>query len=140
MTQAYAFSKLGGGATREVIVNEAARLFSERGYGATSIRDIADASEVRSASLYHHFKSKEEIFLEISRRGVETVFHAVRAAVDPLPDEASVKARIRAALDAHIRTALDVKACTSVNIRCMNQVPEAVRESARTLRRPYERY
>lgn len=47
------------------ILREAARLFAARGIAATSIRDIADAVGVKSASLYHHFASKEQIVQEI---------------------------------------------------------------------------
>jgi AcrR family transcriptional regulator len=39
----------------------AAELFAEKGFRATTVRDIADAAGVLSGSLYHHFDSKESI-------------------------------------------------------------------------------
>jgi AcrR family transcriptional regulator len=39
----------------------AADLFAEKGFRATTVRDIADAAGVLSGSLYHHFDSKESI-------------------------------------------------------------------------------
>lgn len=51
--------------TRERVLGAAARLFAERGYGLTSMRDIARATRVRVASLYHHFPSKERLYHEV---------------------------------------------------------------------------
>ena len=48
--------------TKECITDAALTLFSERGYTGTSVKNIADAVGIRDASLYKHFKSKQEIF------------------------------------------------------------------------------
>jgi len=45
---------------REILA-KSARLFRKKGYAATSIRDIADAVGMKSASLYNHIDSKQEI-------------------------------------------------------------------------------
>lgn len=50
---------------RAEIVDIAARLFAEKGFLATTIRDIADDAEILSGSLYHHFASKESLADEI---------------------------------------------------------------------------
>lgn len=50
---------------REVILTESARLFSERGIAATTIREIGDAVGLNSGTLYHYFKSKDAIVSEI---------------------------------------------------------------------------
>jgi len=47
--------------TRDKIVNAAIRLFSDKGYSKTSVRDIAKEVGIKPASLYSHFQSKEEI-------------------------------------------------------------------------------
>lgn len=47
------------------IMEAATTLFDERGYGETSLQDIADAIGVQRPSLYHYFKSKEEILLTL---------------------------------------------------------------------------
>lgn len=51
-----------GTATRERIVREAFALFSERGFHAVSVRDIAAAVGIKDASLYNHFPTKQAIF------------------------------------------------------------------------------
>ena len=43
----------------------AAELFADRGYVATTVRDIADEAGILSGSLYHHFDSKESMIDEI---------------------------------------------------------------------------
>jgi len=47
--------------TRDRIINAAIILFSDKGYSKISMRDIAEKVGIKAASLYNHFKSKEEI-------------------------------------------------------------------------------
>ena len=47
--------------TKDRIINTAILLFSDRGYSKVSVRDIAEGVGIKAASLYSHFKSKEEI-------------------------------------------------------------------------------
>jgi AcrR family transcriptional regulator len=53
------------GTRREELLAIAARLFAERGFRNTTVRDIADAAGILSGSLYHHFDSKESMVDEI---------------------------------------------------------------------------
>lgn len=59
--------------TRERIVDEAMRLFSERGYAATSIARIEEAAGLTpgAGGLYHHFKSKEAVLAAGIQRQLE---------------------------------------------------------------------
>ena len=50
---------------RETIFIAAAKLFRDRGYQATSMRDLAEAVDLKASSLYNHIGSKEEILKEI---------------------------------------------------------------------------
>jgi TetR/AcrR family transcriptional regulator len=51
--------------TREVILEAAERLFAERGFAATSVRDIVGEAETSAPSLYHFFGSKEKLLVEL---------------------------------------------------------------------------
>ncbi|HVR41649.1 MAG TPA: TetR/AcrR family transcriptional regulator [Thermoanaerobaculia bacterium] len=48
--------------SKNQILDAALRLFSHRGYGATSVRDIAEAAGLSKGNVYHHFPDKETIF------------------------------------------------------------------------------
>jgi AcrR family transcriptional regulator len=50
---------------KTVIINCAAKLFKEKGYSAVTMRDIAQAMDIKAASLYNHIKSKQEILVLI---------------------------------------------------------------------------
>ncbi len=50
---------------RGLILASAAEMFARKGFGATTVREIADAVGVLSGSLYHHFESKDAIIEEI---------------------------------------------------------------------------
>lgn len=69
------------------ILEAAALLFGERGYAATSMRDIARRVGLLGGSLYHHIRSKEELFAEIHDLALEGVSDLIRrrvtAAADP---------------------------------------------------------
>jgi TetR/AcrR family transcriptional regulator, cholesterol catabolism regulator len=59
----------------------AAELFAQKGYRATTVREIADAAGILSGSLYHHFDSKESIGDEILSSFINDVLADYRAAV-----------------------------------------------------------
>jgi AcrR family transcriptional regulator len=48
--------------SKQHILDAALKLFSHRGYGATSVRDIAEEAGVSKGNVYHHFPDKETIF------------------------------------------------------------------------------
>ena len=51
--------------TKEEIKSAAARLFRKKGYSATSMRDIATAVGIKAASIYNHFRGKQELLQEL---------------------------------------------------------------------------
>lgn len=61
--------------SRQQILDAALKLFSHRGYGATSVRDIAEEAALSKGNVYHHFPDKETIF----RALIERYFEAMSA-------------------------------------------------------------
>ncbi|MCB2191530.1 MAG: CerR family C-terminal domain-containing protein [Deltaproteobacteria bacterium] len=54
--------------TRERLLDEAERLFAERGYDAVSLREITSAADAHLAAVNYHFGSKENLYLEVFRQ------------------------------------------------------------------------
>jgi AcrR family transcriptional regulator len=71
---------------RAAILETAARLICEKGYEGTSIQDIADASGLTKAGLYHHIRSKEHLLLEIQNYGMDVFEEGVLKPVMPIAD------------------------------------------------------
>lgn len=70
-------ASLTGQGTRADILAASAELFCSRGFGGTSTHAIASTAGIRQASLYHHFRNKQEILLELL---LGTVKPSLRAA------------------------------------------------------------
>src|SRR6185295_15604574 len=87
---------------RQAIEDVASDLFRERGYAATSIRDIARALDMQGASLYAHVASKEDVLWSIVTRAAERF----DAAVSPITADRTRTATER--LTEMIRAHVDV--------------------------------
>ena len=124
--------------SRRRILDCAARLFRHKGYGATSLRDIAAESGMKAGSLYYHFASKDEIVIDILNIGVARVHENVRSAIEALPKAATHADIIRVSIHAHLRALHEADDYTSANVRIFGQVPPAVRDAHLSVRRAYE--
>ncbi|WP_131740371.1 TetR/AcrR family transcriptional regulator [Actinomadura roseirufa] len=71
-----------GSERRDHLVRLAADLFAEKGFQATTVRNIAEEAGILSGSLYHHFDSKESIVDEILAGFFGEIMPAYRAVVD----------------------------------------------------------
>ena len=83
--------------TREIILLEALNLFSNKGYAAVSMRDIAAAVGIRASSIYHHFSGKQELFEALIQKAndvkesLQTVFMSVLSKAETVEEEAFVQ-------------------------------------------------
>lgn len=93
------------------IINVAARLFKEKGYSAVTVRDIAQAMNIKAASLYNHIQSKQEILVLI----VITIAEEFTTVMEEVQQsEASAIAKIERIIQLHIDITLrnpDALAC-----------------------------
>jgi TetR/AcrR family transcriptional regulator, cholesterol catabolism regulator len=71
---------------RDELLELAATMFAERGLRATTVRDIADSAGILSGSLYHHFKSKEEMVDEVLRGFLDWLFARYQEIIDTEPN------------------------------------------------------
>jgi AcrR family transcriptional regulator len=94
-----------GRVPREEILQRASLLFYERGYGETSIRDIAEAVGLSSSTMYHHFANKQDVLYAIVSRYMSDF---VDATVPILKDATLTPAeRIRHVVRIHIELSDD---------------------------------
>jgi TetR/AcrR family transcriptional regulator, cholesterol catabolism regulator len=101
---------------RKELLAAAAKVFSARGYEAASLREICAAAGILAGSMYHHFRSKEDLFVSVHaegfRRLTEVVDGALEGEIDPWR-------RIEAAIGAHLTELVeraDVVAVTSAGL------------------------
>jgi AcrR family transcriptional regulator len=65
---------------RRIILQAAQRVFAERGYSATNVRDIIRATPLASGTFYNYFRSKEEVFQALCDEAERIVEPAMRDA------------------------------------------------------------
>ena len=71
---------------RQQILDQAARLFAERGYHPTSVAEIVDSLGVGKGVFYWYFESKEDLFLEILAFSSHDLRRRQQAAIGDEPD------------------------------------------------------
>ncbi|MDV2077775.1 TetR/AcrR family transcriptional regulator [Marinobacter xestospongiae] len=82
------------------LLKEAAKLFRDKGYERTTVRDLAAAVGIQSGSLFHHFRSKEDILKAVMVETIQLNTALMRAAVEAADShEDKLRALIRAELE-----------------------------------------
>ncbi|WP_029652764.1 TetR/AcrR family transcriptional regulator [Marinobacter daepoensis] len=82
------------------LLNEAARLFRDKGYERTTVRDLAAAVGIQSGSLFHHFRTKEEILKAVMVETIRLNTALMQAAADQFADgKEKLRALVRTELE-----------------------------------------
>src|SRR4051794_13979223 len=87
-------------AGRDEILEAAAVAFTERGFLGTSIDDIADRLGATKGRVYHYYRTKGEVFLDVHRRALELMFLGVQPAAH---SDAPADERLYFMAEAHAR-------------------------------------
>ncbi len=120
---------------RQQLLEAAASCFYREGFVAASMRLIAEQANMRTASIYYHFESKDDLFVAVHEEALHRIRAAVSAALANVEGEWN---RIEAACAAH----LDMLLTGGTFFKAvMRHVPSAVegRELIFKLRDDYER-
>ena len=97
--------------TRDEILEAAAQIFSQKGFHAASMQDIAQAVNLQKASLYYHVTSKQEILLALLDQALDMLIkHMLAVTSQPLP--ADIK--LRKAMIAYLQDMLEHRELASV--------------------------
>jgi AcrR family transcriptional regulator len=84
---------------REELLRVSARLFREKGFDGTSIRDISSAAGMHSGSPFYHFKTKQDILVAVMEQGLAEGLRRLDAAMaEPGCAEQRLRRMIRAQL------------------------------------------
>ncbi|MGH3314177.1 MAG: TetR/AcrR family transcriptional regulator [Streptomyces sp.] len=89
--------------TREKLFLAAVTLIAEQGFSATTVEEIAERAGVAKGTVYYNFTSKNELFEELLRHGVELLTADLRQAAEATADAGGGRVD---ALDAMVRAGL----------------------------------
>ena len=121
---------------KEVIIEKASRLFREKGFGAASMRDLAEHVGVEAASLYNHIQSKSEILQTICFK-VANEFLTNLDAVESSPQPTLKK--MEAVIRLHIRMMLDRYEFVYISDHEWRHLPEPYLSNFLNQRRNYRK-
>jgi AcrR family transcriptional regulator len=92
--------------TRQRLLDAAVALIEEGGYGAASVIAIVERAGVAAGTLYRHFASKEELFVEVFRAACDRELQAMRGASESMAPTASEIDRLQIVLGIFAQRAL----------------------------------
>jgi TetR/AcrR family transcriptional regulator, cholesterol catabolism regulator len=121
---------------REEIIQAATQLFREKGYGAATMRDLAEMVGIEAASLYNHIKSKEEILKLICFETAKK--YVVQLDFIEKKETNSVE-KLRALLKLHILMVTDAKDAVFVCNNEYKHLTEPYLSDFQKIRRGYEK-
>lgn len=94
----------GDGNRRPELLRVCARLFREKGFDGTTIRDISSAAGMHSGSPFYHFRSKQEMLVAVMEQGLEEGLRRIEAVMaSKAPPEEKFARLVRA----HLGTILE---------------------------------
>lgn len=118
------------------LLSAAAHLFRDKGFDRTTVRDIAAAVGIQSGSIFHHFKSKEEILYAVMEEVIHFNTARLQAAVaGESTAEGQLRALIRAELQAIVGDTSEAMTVMVTEWRCLS---EEKQRKALALRSIYE--
>ncbi|MEE9396584.1 MAG: TetR/AcrR family transcriptional regulator [Methylococcales bacterium] len=124
--------------SRKQILDAAAALFSQHGFDATSLREIASAVNMKAGSLYYHFESKEALILEVLNIGIENIHQNVQNRISSIPENSPFSLILEEAIKGHLEALLEKGDYTSTNIRNYGQIPISIQKLSLDIRNSYE--
>ncbi len=122
---------------RAEMVGAAAKLFSQRGYHGTSMRDLGDALGLLRGSLYAHIGSKEELLFEVVEQGADRFLERGRKAMEM---QALAAVKLRNLLIWHIETAIEHLDAATVFLNEWRYLSPPLQEIIQVKRDEYEEF
>jgi AcrR family transcriptional regulator len=114
--------------TRQRILDAAAHVLSNKGYGGLRMNEVARAAELQTPAIYYYFPSRDDLIEEVMWAGIADTREHMAAVLEELPDDISALDRLLAAVAAHVRHTLEISDYTTASIRNVGQVPQRIRQ------------
>lgn len=124
---------------RRGVLDAAAELFVTQGYDGTTLRQIADAAGIKAGSVYHHFDSKEALFLAVMADGIAVMNEAFAQAAESTMDDADVTERLGVHVRAHLGAIFENGPYTTAHVTAFFIAPASIRARIVPARDHYER-
>ena len=122
--------------TSLAVLSAALQLFAKRGFGGTSVRDVAAEADVQPATMYAHYPSKQHLLAELIRVGHEEHLRRLRAAL--LDCGADSVEQLTALVAAHVRMHCDYPMLAVVANAELHSLAEEFAGESLSLRRQSE--
>lgn len=127
----------GNGNARDRLLDAAAKIFRERGYVATTMRAIAREAGIEAASIYYHYRSKDELISAVLDFGMTALLKTVAYATEEMAAETPPRERIERAIHAHVSAILQYGDYMLAMRRVFGQVPARIWKRHMILREQY---
>lgn len=123
---------------RRRVLDAAADLFVAQGFAGTTLRQIASAAGIKAGSIYHHFDSKDDLFVAVLQDGISVMIEAFDAAASSLDSGTSDADQMQAHVRAHLSAVFEHGPYTTAHVTSFFSVPETVRAQVVPSRDSYE--
>lgn len=121
---------------RKELTRQAAQLFVQAGFDRTTVRMLAQEMGIKSGSLFHHFRDKQEILTAVIEEGTQNALIIAKAALEQCDN--SAEARLQAMARAHLETLLTDRNAHVVALYEWRRLDPEARDHLSHLRDAYE--
>jgi AcrR family transcriptional regulator len=126
----------GGQNTARLIREKAAEFFFQKGYDATTLREVAAAAGLKVGSLYNHMASKEDLLLQVMGGAIDDQMELQQLALAAPGDPVE---KLRAVVDCHVRFHAERAKEVFIGNTNLRALPDGAREEIIAKRNHYER-
>lgn len=126
---------MGKQSRKELIIKEAAIIFKQKGYSATSMRELAEKVGIEAASLYNHIRSKDEILEEICFN----IAHEYLSFITEIEEEqCSFSEKLSRIIETHVKLVIEKPNEVSVANNDWKNLSEPKKKLYKEVRKGYE--
>jgi len=123
---------------RRRVLDAAAEQFVAHGYAGTTLRQIAADAGIKAGSIYHHFDSKEALFIAVLDDGISVMLQAFAATSDSVADDSTTHDQLLAHVRAHLSAVFENGPYTTAHVTSFFSAPTEVRKQVVPIRDGYE--